>query len=40
KGDTLSGIAARTGASVNALMQANGISNANRIYAGQTLRLP
>ena len=39
-GDTLSGIAVRTGTSVNALMQANGIRNANRIYAGQTLRLP
>ena len=39
-GDTLSSIAARTGTSVNALMQANGIRNADRIYAGQTLRLP
>ena len=39
-GDTLSSIAARTGTSVNALMQANGIRDANRIYAGQTLRLP
>ena len=38
-GDTLSGIAARNGTTVNALMQANGIRNANRIYAGQTLRL-
>ncbi len=39
-GDTLSGIAARNGTSVSALMQTNGIRNANRIYAGQKLRLP
>jgi LysM repeat protein len=37
RGDSLSSIAARHGTSVAALMSANGISNANRIYAGQRL---
>jgi lipoprotein-anchoring transpeptidase ErfK/SrfK len=37
RGDTLSNIAARHGTSVAALMAANGLSNANRIYAGQRL---
>ncbi|NMO14032.1 LysM peptidoglycan-binding domain-containing protein [Pyxidicoccus fallax] len=39
-GDTLSGIAGRFGTTVGALQQANGISNPNRIYAGQTLTIP
>lgn len=40
-GDTLSGIAARYGTTVSALMKANPqIRNANLIYAGQSLQLP
>jgi putative chitinase len=39
-GDTLSGIAYRSGVSVNALMRANYITNPNRIYAGQKLCIP
>lgn len=39
-GDTLGAIAARHRTSVAALQSANGIRNANMIYAGQTLRLP
>lgn len=39
-GETLSGIARRYGVGVQALMAANGVSNANRIRAGQRLRLP
>jgi LysM repeat protein len=39
-GDTLSGIAWRHGTSVWAIVQANGISNPNRIYAGQRIFLP
>lgn len=39
-GDTLSGIARRYGTTVAALAQVNGISNPNRIYAGQVLRIP
>ncbi|HVM53491.1 MAG TPA: LysM peptidoglycan-binding domain-containing protein [Acidimicrobiales bacterium] len=39
-GDTLSGIAARAGVSVVALADANGILDADRLLAGQTLRLP
>jgi LysM repeat protein len=39
-GDTLSGIAWRHGTSVWAIKQANGIHNADRIYAGQKLRIP
>jgi len=35
KGDTLSGIAARYGVGLWSLRDANGIGNANRIYAGQ-----
>ncbi|MDT8910881.1 LysM peptidoglycan-binding domain-containing protein [Amycolatopsis sp. PS_44_ISF1] len=38
-GDTLSGIAARFGTTVAALASLNSISDPNRIYAGQTLRL-
>lgn len=40
RGETLSGIATRYGVGVQALMTANGVSNANRIRAGQRLRLP
>lgn len=38
-GDTLSEIAARTGASVSELMMLNGMSN-SRIVAGRTIRIP
>ena len=36
-GDTLSGIAAQFGTTVERLVSANGISNPNYIYAGQVL---
>jgi len=39
-GDTLWSIAARHGTTVNAVVQANGLANANRIYAGQRLIIP
>lgn len=39
-GDTLSGIAARFGVSVDALVAANGIANPNLIYAGDTIVIP
>ena len=39
-GDTLASIAARTNVSLNALMSANGITNANIIFAGQVLTIP
>jgi len=39
-GDTLAKIAASTGTSVAALMQANGIKNANMVYTGQRLVIP
>mgnify|MGYP003808100061 CR=1 FL=1 len=40
-GDTLSGIAAKSGTTVSALMQANpGITNPNVIYAGNNLVIP
>jgi len=39
RGDTLSGIAAKTGLSVSAIAQINGILNVNNIYAGQVLKL-
>jgi soluble lytic murein transglycosylase-like protein len=39
-GDTLSGIAARTGLSIADLQAANGIADPHRIYAGHTLELP
>lgn len=38
-GDTLSGIAASHGMSTSTLASKNGISNANYIYVGQTLRI-
>jgi len=40
QGDTLSGIALRYGVTVWALVQANGLSSANLIYAGQQLAIP
>ncbi len=41
QGDTLSGIAARNGVSLTALLRANPqIKNANRVYPGQKLTLP
>jgi len=40
RGDTLSSIAARQGMSVQALAQANGLTNPNRIAAGQVLAIP
>lgn len=39
-GDTLYKIAARTGTSVDVLIRANGIPNANFIYAGQRIMIP
>ncbi|MCI8513905.1 MAG: LysM peptidoglycan-binding domain-containing protein [Lachnospiraceae bacterium] len=39
-GNTLSGLAVRFGTSVAALMEANGITDPNLIYAGETLRIP
>lgn len=39
KGDTLSGIAKKFGTTVKALQELNGIANANKIYAGQTIRI-
>jgi membrane-bound lytic murein transglycosylase D len=40
RGETLSGIAARYGTTVAKLMAANGLRDARRVRAGQTLRLP
>jgi LysM repeat protein len=39
-GDTLGSIAARFGVSANALANANGITNPDRIYVGQNLTIP
>ena len=39
-GDTLSGIAAKYGTTVNTLVQLNGIKNPNLIITGQVLKLP
>lgn len=39
-GDTLSGLAARWGTSVDAISRLNGISNPNKIYANQRIRIP
>nr|WP_167969318.1 LysM domain-containing protein [Lentzea indica] len=39
-GDTLSGIAARTGTSVGELARVNGIPNPDRIQAGAVIRVP
>ena len=39
KGDTLSGIAAKYGTTYQKLAQMNGISNPNKIYAGQKIRV-
>ncbi len=38
-GDTLSGIAVKYGASYQTIVQMNGLSNPNLIYAGQKLRV-
>src|SRR5262245_46197818 len=40
RGDTLAAIARRFGVSYQAIMQANGIANPNRIYVGQRLIIP
>jgi len=40
RGDTLAGIAARFGVTLQALAQANGIANPNLIYVGQQLAIP
>ena len=40
RGETLSSIAARYGTTVQAIVQANGLANANYIYAGQRLIIP
>lgn len=39
-GESLSGIAARYGVTVRSIVQANGLRNANQIYAGQVLIIP
>jgi LysM repeat protein len=39
-GDTLSGIATRTGTTVAELASRNGITNPDRIYAGNTIQVP
>jgi len=39
RGDTLSGIASKYGTSVATLQKLNGISNPNKIYAGQKLKI-
>ena len=39
-GDTLSSIAQRFGVSLQALMEANGITDPDQIYVGQLLRIP
>ncbi|MCX6996423.1 MAG: LysM domain-containing protein [Kiritimatiellaeota bacterium] len=39
-GDTLSGIAATHGVKLRALLEANGLTDANRLRAGQKLNLP
>jgi lipoprotein-anchoring transpeptidase ErfK/SrfK len=39
-GDTLAGIAARTGTTIQTLLRANSLPNANFIYAGQRLIVP
>ena len=40
RGETLSSIAARYGTTTQAIVQANGLPNANRIYVGQRLVIP
>jgi LysM repeat protein len=40
RGETLSSIAARYGTTAQAIARANGLSNANYIYAGQRLAIP
>jgi len=39
-GETLAIIAGRYGSSITAIMRANGLTNANRIYVGQRLIIP
>ena len=39
-GDTLSAISVKTGASIGAIARANALANPNRIYAGESLRVP
>jgi soluble lytic murein transglycosylase-like protein len=39
-GDTLSGVAARFGVSVDSLASANGIANIHKVYAGNRLSIP
>lgn len=40
QGDTLSGIAKKHGTTVEAIAAANGITNVNKIYAGNSLNIP
>lgn len=39
-GDNLTRLAEHFGTSVDAILQTNGLANANRVYAGQTLAIP
>lgn len=39
-GETLSGIASKLGVSMAALVEANGLSDANNIFSGQRLKIP
>ena len=40
RGDTLSGIAAKYGTTYQKIAKLNGISDPNKIYAGQKIRIP
>jgi len=40
RGETLTAIAARYGTTPQAIVRLNGLANANRIYAGQRLKIP
>jgi LysM repeat protein len=40
QGDTLSGISAQFGVTEDELMAANGMTDPNRLFAGQELRIP
>ncbi|MEM7769809.1 MAG: peptidoglycan DD-metalloendopeptidase family protein [Cyanobacteria bacterium P01_A01_bin.37] len=40
RGDTLAAIARRHGVPLNSIVEANSISNPNRVFVGQTIRIP